>query len=367
MDTPHAAAPSLDAQACALAEGPQARRWIAGSARLALPAHRPPWQPTGLRVRAAQAYSVFAAGRVQWAASMPELYGGPRFHLWLRVAPGGRIRNLREDSDTFVADVDGELEIGLYMGLWRDAHGTLATDPALYARLGGGLEALVVVWQDDPAAGLAALAARAGPDSPYAIEAQHLRTQPPLPAGWDALIETGETHLFVPTQRSDGSNAIRLHGDDDQGILCRACDFPLTPATRLSWAWRLDRLPSARPEDSARCHDYVSIATEFDDGRDLTWLWSSSLEPGHHFACPVKAWAARETHFVVRSGAAGLGRWQRDERAVWADVAAALAGPPPRRIVRVWLIAVASFQHGALRGEFAEIELVDGTHRQRIL
>lgn len=367
MDTPHAAASSLAAQACALAADSESSEAIAGSAHLVLPARRPPWQPTGLRMRAGQAYSVFAAGRVQWAESMPELYGGPRFHLWLRVAPGGRIRNLREDTDTFVADVDGELEIGLYMGLWRDVYGALATDPALYARLGGGLEALLVVWRGDPAAGLAALAARAGDDSPYAVEARHLRTQPRLPAGWQPLVETGETHLFVPTQRRDGSAAIRLHGDDDQGILCRACDFPLTPTTRLRWMWKLDRLPSARPEDSARCHDYVSIATEFDDGRDLTWFWSSSLEAGRHFACPVKAWAARETHFVVRSGEAGLSRWQREARAVWADVAAALASPPPQRIVRVWLIAVSSFQHGALRGEFAEIELVDGTHRQRLL
>lgn len=161
-------------------------------------------------------------------------------------------------------------------------------------------------------------------------------------------------------------HGIRVHGEDDQGILCRECNVPLTPTVRLKWTWKLDSLPSACAEDSARCHDYVSIAAEFDDGRDLTWFWSSSLEPGHHFPCPVKAWRARETHFVVRTGSTGLGIWQHEERSVWDDVAAAI-GQPPRRIVRVWLIGVASFQHGALRAAFRDIQLIDGTECHCIL
>ena len=42
-------------------------------------------------------------------------------------------------------------------------------------------------------------------------------------------------------------------------------------------------------------------------------------------------------------------------------------GPPPTRIVRVWLIAVSSFQHGTARAEFADIVLDDGTQRLRVL
>lgn len=113
--TPHTeAACGLDERLAAYTTRRAARTSIVDCARLHLTARQPPWQSTGLRVRAGQSYSVFAAGRVYWAASAPDLYGGPRFHLWLRVNPGGRIRNLRADTDTFVADVDGELEIGLY-------------------------------------------------------------------------------------------------------------------------------------------------------------------------------------------------------------------------------------------------------------
>lgn len=365
--TPHTeAACGLDERLAAYTTRRAARTSIVDCARLHLAARQPPWQSTGLRVRAGQSYSVFAAGRVYWAASAPDLYGGPRFHLWLRVNPGGRIRNLRADTDTFVADVDGELEIGLYMGVWRDAGGALATDPALYARLDGGIDAFVIVWHDDPVVALAALAGQAGPDSAFAAELAHLRTRPALPSGWQPLLETGETHAFTAIRRADDSPGIRIHGDDEQGILCRACEFPLSATTRLTWSWKLDVLPSTRREDRARCHDYISLAAEFDDGRDLTWFWSSSLAPGHHFSCPVQGWTARETHFVVRTGTHGLGHWQQETRRVWDDVTVAL-GKPPARIVRIWLIAVASFQHGPLRAEFGAIELADGARRTRVL
>ena len=338
---------------------------VTACAQLALPARQPPWQPTGIRVRAGQSYSVFASGLVQWAPGVPELHGGPRFHLWARVVPGGRIRNLREDTDTFVADVDGDIELGLYMGVWGDAQGTLATGPGLYARLDGGLDAVVVAWRDGAAAGLASLGAVLR--SPLlAAEMTHLERGPPVPSGWRHLLETGETHLFSPGHTATGAPSIRIAGSDDQGILCRDFDFPLTPATRLAWAWRLEAHPSRVREDSVRSHDYVSIATEFDNGRDLTWFWSTCLPTGHHFACPVKAWSHRETHMVARSGTDGLGEWQQEERAIWPDVERSM-GPPPGRIVRVWLIAVASFQHGSLHAEFSDIRLTDGSQVGRVL
>jgi len=352
--------------AAALAPLPtQAGCPFAACAQLALPARQVPWQTTGIRVRAGQAYSIFASGRVQWAPGMPELHGGPRFHLWARVVPGGTIRNLREDTDTFIADVDGDIELGLYMGVWGDAQGTLATGPGLYARLDGGLDALVIAWSQAATAGLAALQSML--QSPLlAAEAAHLANQPPTPPGWRHLLETGESHLFTPGCTAEGARSIRIEGNDDQGILCREFEFPLTPATRLSWAWRLEAHPSRVPEDSVRAHDYISIATEFDNGRDLTWFWSANLPPEHHFRCPVKAWSHRETHMVVRSGSAGLGQWQREERAIWTDVAQAM-GPPPGQIVRLWLIAVASFQHGSLRAEFSDIRLCNGPQSARVL
>lgn len=359
---PTASTPSP--RAIPLPDAPPSAPCVHAATLMSLDGKQPPWQPSGVHLRRGQAYSIFARGRIDWARDLPGLHGGPRFHLWCRVSPGGRIRNLREDTDSFEADVDGELELGLYMGMWRDASGALATDPALYARLSGGLEALVIGWYGPAGAGLDALTR--APDDCYALEAAHLRTQIATPDGWQHLLEIGETHLFGAARNAQGAPAIRIAGEDDQGILCRPCDIPLTPDTRLSWAWRLHELPSAIAENSVRAHDYISIATEFDNGRDLTWFWSTCLAPGEHFDCPVRYWSARETHFVVRSGPQGLGHWQREERPVWHDVASAM-GPPPGRIVRVWLIAVASFQHGRLHAEFSDIQIANGHGRWSLL
>jgi len=36
----------------------------------------------------------------------------------------------------------------------------------------------------------------------------------------------------------------------------------------------------------------------------------------------------------------------KEKRNLWNDYAKAIGGPPPARIVAVWLIAVSNFRHG---------------------
>jgi len=237
----------------------------------ALPATQAPWQASGVRLAAGQAYTLLATGTVHWSARHPDLYGGPGFHLYARVHPGGRLVNLTRTSD-----------------IYRACH-----------------------------------AQGAAP-------------------------------------------RICLEAADDQGIVRKAVDWALTDGTRLAWRWRLDLHPSTLPEDTPCTHDYVSVAAEFDDGRDLTWIWSAALPRDRHFACPIRAWQTRETHWVVRNAGDPRGAWLDEERAVRADVAAAM-GAPPLRIVAVWLIAVATFQHQRARAAFEGIELVDGERRLRVL
>lgn len=346
-----------------------ARTAVAAARLLHLNANEPPWHGTGIRVAAGQAYSLFADGRVHWSARDPTLYGGPRYHLWARVSPGGLIVNPTGESGTFVADVAGEIELGIYMGVWKNAFGELATAASLYRRLTGGLDVLAIAWRGDPVAALAAVCAGetdAARRTFFDAELARLRAPQVPPAGWDYLLDTGRADVFADAVGPAGERTIAVHSHDDQGIVCKPVDCALTPATRLAWRWRVTEPPSALAENSAQTHDYVSIAAEFDNGRDLTWIWSSRLAPGTHFHCPVGAWSARETHWVVRSGNADLGRWCAEERNVHADVSAAM-GPAPACIVRVWLIAVSSFQHGTARAEFADIVLDDGDRALRVL
>ncbi len=341
-----------------------ARSVIVAEAWCELPGNQPPWQPTGLSIKRGQSFSLFAEGRIQWSATHAERYGGPRFHLWARVSPGGRIVNLSADSGTFTADVTGEIELGIYMGVWDDAYGTLATSTKLYHRLSGELGCWVVVWRDSALENLTALLAH--PAGEF-LQSERRRLAHPSkpPRGWEYLLETGISEIYREEEHA-GHRVITLAAHDDQGIITTAVDLPLTPTTTLHWSWRAAQLPSDVAEDCTHTHDYFSVATEFNDGRDLTWIWSAALPLGTHFRCPVPAWSARETHYVVRQGLADLGTWQHEQRAVYTDVTSAM-GPPPARIVRVWLIAVASFQHGHARAQFADIWLEDTDRQVRVL
>jgi Protein of unknown function (DUF3047) len=350
-----------------LADLPEAmlREWIAGSTLVSLPGHQPPWQATGLKVSTGQSYSLFSSGRILWSPRRPSLYGGPKFHLWARIAPGGRIVNLTADTGTFVADRDGEIELGIYMGMWRNDRGELATSTALYERLREGIEVLVLGWRHEAAAGLTALA-RCRPDVGFLTsEIARLTAAAGVPAGWNYLLEAGEAEIFSAHHEADGRRRIRVDAVDDQGIITTPVDCALTPSTTIAWRWRVDVHPSTVAEDSVYTHDYLSVATEFETGTDLTWMWSSTLAPGTRFHCPIKAWTARETHVVVHSGSADFGQWCREECNVH-DGASPMA-KRPARIVRVWLIAVSSFQHGRLHAEFEDIVLRNEHGTVRVL
>jgi len=126
----------------------------------------------------------------------------------------------------------------------------------------------------------------------------------------------------------------------------------------VQWRWQVNEHPSIGPEDQAISHDYISLATEFDNGRDLTWIWSSCLEPGTFFQCPVRVWQERETHYVIRSHNDNLGQWYAETRNIYDDVTEAM-GQPPGRITAIWLIALSTFHHRIARASFAEITLAN--------
>ncbi len=171
----------------------------------------------------------------------------------------------------------------------------------------------------------------------------------------------GDAEAFTESEE----NGIRCEIVDDAAILQKTVLAPLSPSARLRWSWKVDQLPSARAEDSVANHDYLSVAVEFDNGKDLTYVWSSVLEPELSFTCPISSWRDRETHLVVRCGARQLGQWVNEERDVWRDYERAV-GPAPSGIVAVWLIAVSIFQHGEGRCEYRAIELVTGSETFRV-
>ncbi len=150
------------------------------------------------------------------------------------------------------------------------------------------------------------------------------------------------------------------------GILQYDVDLPLDASSELSWQWCVDQLPSTLREDSVPSHDYLSIAVEFDNGRDITYYWSSELAVDTGYDCPLPNWHGVEYHVVVRSGQDGLGQWQQERRNLHSDYRRYM-GDPPDRIVRVWLIANSIFQRREGRCDYADILLHNGSGELRVL
>jgi len=344
--------------------GPDRDGHLAEARLVRLPGNVPPWTDTGIVVRRGTAITLLASGRLVLSADL-DLWYGPRLALWGRIGERGTIFNGTRDSHSLTAEGEGHLFLSLYNGEWATPQGDLRTPREAYATSGGGLDVLVLRWKAGAREGLEALA-QIDPDDPLiAGELHRLRASPPTPQGWHHLWFLGDTEIFREIYEQ-GRRGIEVYAHADAGILQTRVDLPLSAQTTLDWRWRVDDLPATVAEDGRLTHDYVSLAVEFDNGRDLTWYWSAGLPIGRHYACPLPTWTARETHWVVRSGADGLGEWFEESRPIADDYRTAL-GAPPARIVGVWLIAVALFRRGRAQATFTDIRLRDGARVKQVL
>lgn len=331
-----------------------------------LPGNQPPWTATGLRVEAGDAVTLLGSGFIRWS-SHRDVGAGAKFHLWGRV-PGGQTFGCTQDTTTATVDRSGELELCVYTGAWADRAGNLATGATPYERNQGALQVWVVRWPagTDPLDGLVAMDHPAVDGRLVVAEIDRLRHPVRPPQGWSHLLDFGTTEIYR-TVTFEGRPGIQVVCDDDAGILQRPVHLALDPTTTIEWTWRVDALPSSEAEDTTWTHDYLSIATEFDSGRDLTWFWSASLAPiAATFDCPVRGWRHRETHMPVRSGSNGLGRSHNEVRNVWDDHCRFMGDPPPA-VVKVWLIAVSHFGRGLGRATFSDIRLTNAEGTVRVL
>ncbi len=328
---------------------------VRSSAVVRLPADAGAWLATGLHVLAGQEVTLLSRG-VLWLSREHGMGVQGKLALWYRLGDGPIAKALGATT-TFVADKDGPLWLINHLaGQWDDVEGNF--DPS-YQAGGGALSVGAVIWAASARAGLEKLALRDGTGL-ASDELERLDAARPAPAGWRPLWRVGETSIFCDAPQNGGPARILCRCAEDAGIIKYALDLPLGEATRLAWAWRVDELPSPVAEDQAPTHDYLSIAVEFENGQDLTYIWSSVLAPETSFRCPLPWWDKRETHVVVRSGQEELGRWLEEERSVLADYRRAVGGPDPARIVGVWLIAVSAFQRRRGSCDYARIRLEGG-------
>lgn len=176
------------------------------------------------------------------------------------------------------------------------------------------------------------------------------------PQGWSYLWNIGRSNIFRKQPLETTDDCIHCQTQGDTGILQKDVDTVLDQHSEISWKWCVDELPSNLREDTVPSHDYMSIAVEFDNGRDITYYWSSTLPVGTGYDCPLPNWQGKEYHVVIRSGKEGLGEWKDERRNLFDDYKQYM-GEPPARIVRVWLIANSAFQRGKGDCKYSDIVL----------
>ncbi|HEY0231574.1 MAG TPA: DUF3047 domain-containing protein [Dokdonella sp.] len=330
-----------------------------------------PWQDTGADLQAGDRVTLVLSGR-SWLSKAHDLYFEPWLSVWARIGTRGPVFRGTRDTHTFTAEAAGRLQLRHYSGLWVGSDGDYAGDPApLNPDARGGVAVAIIVWSAaaDIAAELQQIARQPAAAPWFAAEVARLQAAPAPPPDWSYVLNPGPAEIYRERREAPADGGpqprIELRMHNEVGLLKKDCARELTPHTRLRWQWRVDRLPSAAAEDSVPTHDYISVAVEFDNGRDLTWFWSADLAPERHFHCPLPGWNACETHVVVRSGARALGAWLAEERNVFADYEQAIGGVLPARIVGVWLLGVSVFQRGSGAAAFGDIAIVDasGVHK----
>jgi hypothetical protein len=199
-----------------------------------------------------------------------------------------------------------------------------------------------------------------------------LNEEPHPPHGWRYLEEItalckADIYKAASAQgKREPKRQIAIETEKNVGILLHPTNVALKPATTLRWAWNVETLPSKVSEETAPTHDYLSIAVKFDNGQDLTYMWSAEMPAGKGFRCPLPTWDVRETHVVVRSGEKDLGRWLREERNILADYKKYVGGAPPKRVTEVWLIANTIFQQGKGAARVGNITLGGPKAKQRV-
>jgi len=329
-----------------------------------VPGDSPDWFDAGLDIHAGETVTLLAAGAFGLAGAPEVSFTADQF-LWRRIGARGAIAKFPAATETFRASESGRLFfVAHYPGAWLDETGGFAPDWPRNAAT-GALTVAVLIWKEPAADALALFAAK---DKSGAAAKERARFLEPVrpPRGWASLWRTGATEIFrEPFVATDAPRIVCRCGGD-AGIIKYPVDIPLDATTRLSWRWRVITLPSKVAEDSAPTHDYLSIAVEFDNGLDLTYIWSATLPVGTVFRCPLPWWDKHETHQVARSGEAELGRWLAEEQPVLADYVKAIGGAPPQRIVGVWLIAVAAFQKAPGECEYQGIKVAGGGSRVAI-
>jgi hypothetical protein len=326
---------------------------IANWTSVSLTSTQEQWLPTGLQVEAGMPLTIFGFGTLV----LDSLRFEPRHLAWVRVGEDGDLIKLSSNQFTVEPDRSGQLyltvpPLDMY---WKSPAGKFPEDISGLPGYPIDMDFIAVQWSGDLGTILNRLTQ--ADDDAFGLALQKLNNPKTLPDGFSYLWFLGQSEVF---ERFDDGERSGVHGyaDNDYGIIKKEVDLPLTEDAEIGFDWLYSTLPPDGPETEAQYHDYLSIAVEFDNGQDITWLWSRFLNVEQGFRCPLSWWDERETHIVLQSGTEGLGKWYTHTRNILADYVAHVGGEVPERVVGVWFIAT-SLSEKPADAKFANVTLTN--------
>lgn len=305
-----------------------------------------PWKKIDLDLANGQQVTFLLGGRV-WLSRASDLWAEPGAAFNARSLGKRPIYCPMSNTGTMTATHDGGVEIARSLAEFKDEDGVLFTPKEDYQKVEVDMYGVALAWNGDAAAGLKSLLAHGDVDGVLAAELARHESPRKLPAGWHNHFMLGSGPIIFSDA---GGGEIACQAHKNAGILEHPVAIALKPNTKMSWRWIIEELPSRVGEDKVVTHDYLSIGAKFDDGQDLTYLWSHDLPVGTTFRCPLPRWSPIETHTIIRSGPDSLGSWVQEERDLFADYTAHIGGNA-KAVTHVWLLGVSLFQrlNGAYR------------------
>lgn len=319
-----------------------------------------PWTENLMSIKKGQDVSFFLDGK-WWFSKEANLWVEPGLAFNVRINKG-KVINTGSNTFTMTANDTGKIEVARALSEFADEYGTISTPLKAYKQSKGIIDGVVIVWKNSALEGLLELSSMGDVSNVIHTELQRIRYLPKVPDGWHNLFLFGASGVFEEKEK----NIITCTSHKNVGILQKNVDINLTEDLKIDWKWLIENIPSNLDESDLHTHDYLSIAVKFDDGQDLTYIWSSGLEHETFFRCPIPGWHLIETHLVQRTGKAKLGEWLDESRNVTADYKKTINGNA-KKVIQVWLIANTVFQRGYGKCHFTDITLSNKNKNVKVL
>ena len=178
--------------------------------------------------------------------------------------------------------------------------------------------------------------------------------------GWELM---GSAGVFSYDSGHNGKGLL-VSTSGKGSALRKSEEQPLTPDLEFSWQWQVAEIPSTVAEDTKEKHHYFAVSVIFDNGKNLSYIWSAALPKEYGFQCPLDDWKDKETHVVVESGPSRFNQVLSYRRNIEADYRHFIGGQLPAKVSKVWIVALATGGEKGVKARVTKLAIESRAHGQ---